>query len=107
MWGKNISDNHFFFEMYFQAMVISFMKLSIKIHTITIKPQTIMAVTKEAALKNQEAAKFKKETLFKRDQAYTTTTRTRTTPQFIPTFLPIPFLSVGLKKLRTHQIVTK
>ena len=27
--------------------------------------------------------------------------------QFIPIFLPIPFLSVGLKKLRTHQIVTK
>ena len=91
--------------MHFQDMVISFMKLSIKIHTITIKPQTIMAETKEAALKNQEAAKFKKETLFKRDQAYTTTTRTPT--QFIPTFLPIPFLSVGLKKLRTHQIVTK
>ena len=86
-------------------MVISFMKLSIKIHTTTIKPQTIMAGTKEAALKNQEAAKFKKETLSKRDQAYITTTRT--TPQFIPTFLPIPFLSVGLKKLRTHQIVTK
>ena len=88
--------------MYFQDMVISFMKLSIKIHTTTIKPQTIMAGTKEA-LKNQEAA-FKKETLFKRDQAYTTTTRTT---QFIPIFLPIPFLSVALKKLRTHQIVTK
>ena len=86
--------------MYFQDMVISFMKLSIKIHTTTIKPQTIMVGTKEA-LKNQEAA-FKKETLFIRDQAYTT----RTT-QFIPIFLPIPFLSVGLKKLRTHQIVTK
>ena len=67
--------------MYFQDMVISFMKLSIKIHTTTIKPQTIMAGTKEAALKNQEAA-FKKETLFKRDQAYTTTTRTTHTVCF-------------------------
>ena len=70
--------------MYFQDMVIFFMKLSIKIHTTTIKPQTIMAETKEAALKNQETAKLKKEKLSKRDQAYTTTTRT--TPPVHPDF---------------------
>jgi hypothetical protein len=59
--------------MYSQDMVISFTKLSIKIHTTTIiQPQIIMAGTREA-LKNQEAVKFKKETLFIRDQAYTTT----------------------------------